>query len=195
MYCMQCITLKYRMRYISLLCSKTNKMRKLYILLICIYLTGCDQGSQNDGNTTELEGTWASVCFSGFSGFSGAPSTSQKIITTYHLNSVTTKVATYSDSTCSQLESTVDATQSTLFVDPENIPTSFKIGSEVLSANGINVKEIDFYTKTNDIHKNIYLLQDNFTTLYFGVSCLFSPNTCIGNRPTEIDFSNENTKT
>ncbi len=170
-----------------------NLIKYLFFVIILMFQACSQDGTQ----TTELEGAWSSTCLQSFpnSSYGIFDSASKQTITTYHSNSVISKVNSYADSNCTQLESSVDASQSGLFANPQDPLVSFKIGKEILSANGVTVKQIDFYTKNNVIQPDIYLLLNNDTTLYLGVPCSISPDQCVGNRPTEINYAIEYTKT
>lgn len=172
-----------------------NYMRivKLCILALAIIAQACDQ---NDTDTTELEGAWSSICIEGFPdlGFDLFDTTSHKVITTYQGRSINTQVEAYTDTGCSTLESTVNASESDLFINPDNVPVKFTIGKQTTSANGVAVREIDFFTETNEALPNIYLLQDNGNTLYFGIPCIVTTTTCNNNRATEIMYDLPYTK-
>jgi hypothetical protein len=158
------------------------------ILLVFMFfaLLACE--SETDSTTTELEGTWAGICIGGFS------NTSSKIITVFSGNKVTYFVNNYDGDSCSNLIETIPASESSLFVSPDELPTSFVIGNEITSANGVLVKEIDFTNANGQVGKNISLLQDNGNTLYFGIPCDFSPSPCTTDRTVQINYDQPNVK-
>jgi len=175
-------------------------MKKLLILIFFFTLQACNH---DDGASTELEGSWASICITsispslGFdlfdSTFTGPPSS--RIIHTFHGNSTSTAVEIYTDTDCINLDSTVSTIESNLFVNVDDIPITFKTGEQITSANGVQVKEIDFITANGTIIKNIYLLQDDNNTLYFGIGVCSAPlGTCPNERPTEIFYDFPYTK-
>lgn len=167
---------------------------KIFLLLVLLFVSACSETDQLP-LTSELEGSWESICLSSFSslGFSGQ-SGSNTIVTTYAGNSISTVVNNYSDADCSQLESTVDASQSSLFVSPGSVPESFVIGDVIQSSNGVEVKGIDFIDANGNVDLNIFLLQDNGNTLYFGLpACPVNDLSC-GLRSTEINYASPYTR-
>lgn len=171
------------------------KLIKFFCFALALLTQGC---SQDESSTTELEGTWSSKCYGGgelnFGLFDSNFTASRKIITTYHGTNISTQVVTYTDTICSNIESTVDASESTLFVEPGSTPVTFSTGEYVQSTNGVTVREIDFKMDNNQIAPNIYLLQDNGNTLYFGLVCIANDSglgvVCTTDRPTEINYDN-----
>ena len=151
---------------------------------------GCSQDtSSNPINITELEGNWESACLVGFS---SAPIS--KLIRTYNGDNLSFTYNTYTDTNCTNLESSIDANLNPNLSGPDGLPTKFLIGNQIISANGVTVKEIDYITKNNIVEKSIYLLQNNATTMYLALPCTISPATCIDDRPTEISYLNKYTK-
>ncbi|MDH5647034.1 MAG: hypothetical protein OEZ01_13555 [Candidatus Heimdallarchaeota archaeon] len=178
------------------------KLIKFLFLASVLLAQGC---SNDESSTTELEGAWSSICFgSGASEFNFGlfdttfTTASRKIITTYRGSNIRTQVETYSDTNCSNVESIVDASESTLFVESGSIPITFTIGEYITSANGVTVREIDFQMDSNEIVPNIYLLQDSGNTLYFGLVCRADDTglelVCTTDRPTEINYEYYYTK-
>ena len=153
-------------------------MNKFLLVLFAITLQSCS--SEDGAAKTELEGIW-SQCIPSVESFDDGGSLviintgpSKKVTTTYQGNTVSTLIATHSDTDCINLTSTAEPSKD-----------SFKIGNKFTSVNGVSVTEIDF--STND-YKTIYLLQDGGNTLYFGKQCDFINAQCSNNRPLEINY-------
>ena len=109
-------------------------------------------------------------------------------------NSISTQNIRYSDTNCSDITDSLVANPSPWLITPGNNPISFKIGDQVLSANGATVNEIDFINSSNQAQPSIYLLQNSNSTLYLGLPCGLGSAACLNNRPVEIDYNFAYTK-
>lgn len=162
-------------------------MRILVISMVTLFLGCTETDNESNGTATALEGTWASICVDQSLSFSGQTG-SNDIVTNYNGNNIGTTVNTYTDTGCTQLESVVEASQSTLFVSPGQTPKSFTVGSSIQTSNGADATEIDIVNIDGNTQLNIFLLQNNNSTLHFGLPLCPINNPSCGIRPTEINY-------
>jgi len=145
-------------------------------LFILLTLTGCSQ-SDSTGTPSELEGTWLSACSNTSFEFFGQTINEYSVTTiNFEANNYTLSSISYSDKNCT--------------VTPQvgsSFNTKFIIGPSVTTSNGVSAKQIDFVNSSGDTRLDIYLLQDNNNTLFFG------KNTHNG-RPSEINYADIYTK-
>ena len=158
---------------------------------------GCSKDSGNNTlQKTELEGLWTGTCIKRIDGFTSqadnAPASSN-LLREYKGNNIKFTYNTYTDTTCSILETSNDVSLNLNLSGPDGLPVTFIIGDEITSANGVAVKEIDYITENNIAEKSIFLLQNN-NTMFLALPCKFSPATCLNDRQTEISYLNEYTK-
>ncbi|MCW9046922.1 MAG: hypothetical protein OQK46_02495 [Gammaproteobacteria bacterium] len=161
----------------------------MHLFVLLLFLQACsDDGTTT--NITELEGSWGSTCFSG-----GV--NSFKTVINYQSNKTNVLVNTYSDNNCSIITASIPA-EETQLVNESTLGVTFEIGNTVTTINGASAKELNYYNKNNELVPNIYKLDNNDTTLYFGLICqpgLINPQmTCTTDRPTELEYNNYFTK-
>lgn len=164
-------------------------------LLAISLLQGCSENNDSTSGITELEGNWESTCNSGLGSLN--VTTSTKTIINYTGNTTSTTLNTYTDSNCTTLSTSLPA-QETQLVSPETLAVTFSIGETLITSNSVTAKELNNYNKDNIIVPDIYLLQNNNSTLIFGLKCQPSNSgpqlVCTTERPTELDYTNYFTK-
>ncbi len=165
------------------------------ILLSVSLLQGCSESTDNTNVVTELEGNWEGICTSGFGSFNATYSI--KTVINFSGNKTSTTINNYTDQNCTTLSSSLPI-QATQLVNPETLAVTFSIGQSFTTSNSVAAKELNNYNANNVLVPDIYLLQNNNTTLFFGLKCQLS-NTgpqlvCTTERPTELDYTNYFTK-
>jgi len=156
-------------------------MKRILYFLMTLSILGCES---SNSDITDLEGSWVSQC----SDFGNIPNTSKKIIYTFHGNSLDLFVDVYDDSTCANFSNSTPFHEYYFAVNQNYVPIIFSIGASVTTLNGVVVKEIDLIT-SGEVSQNIYLLQDNSNTLFFGLQCDDVGSSCTTSRPNEINYN------
>lgn len=150
---------------------------------------------------TELEGNWESMCVPLLTPSGPTPdplppapgtgTTPSKFTISFIADTVTQKLDTYSDANCTTLVTSRTFAE-IAYVNPDDVYVRFEIGSTITTSNGVTVREIDFFAVNDKLIPDIYLLQNNGSTLYFGTKC-YPDSTgitmgCTGDRPTELYY-------
>ena len=159
------------------------------IIFVISLLSGC---SEENIDATELEGSWASSCRDGelnTINFFNNPTGSSKFIYQFEGNKVTEKVAMYSDKNCVQATKTVNFDDENFIVFPgTEFYRTFTIGNTITTSDDVNAVEIDFYAD-NNIYLNIYTINKETNTLYFGIACpveAINVGPCVNDRPNQL---------
>jgi len=161
-------------------------MKPTLILIVALTLSACSDSEETHENTTELSGSWTSICKSGdFFGdpYSGNTNITFKSNTVLHVSNI------YTDSNCQVLTLSLEANHALVIGNEETLEhvQTFEIGNEVIADNGELVKEINYFTSENMLIKDIFLIQDD-SSIYFGYPC--NPIFCEkGDRPVLVNYS------
>ena len=165
-------------------------MKKIFIISILLIMQGC---TNEDDAGKEISGSWLSVCSTEFLSVNSTPIQTIPFKTklTYINNSVFVYINTYSDNDCLSLISS-DSAEDTGLLALSTLPVTYEIGNQITTSNGVVVKELNNYNHLEELVPDIFLIENNGTTLYLGQKCipqLNGPNfTCPTDRPTELDY-------
>jgi len=165
-------------------------MKKVFILLMLLAMQGCTDGNSE---SNELGGSWLSKCSTEFSPVNSTPfqTIPFKSKLTYTNNAVFVHINTYSDNDCLTLVKSEPAEGSGL-ISLSSLPVTYDLGNQITTSNGIVVKELNNYNHLEELVPDIFLIDNNGTTLYFGQKCIPVPNNpnfiCPTDRPAELDY-------
>ena len=164
-------------------------------LLVLVAITGCSQQS-DDTSLTELEGEWRGQCTTTTTTFPATNSINYVLI--YESNTSTHHVNEYSDINCNLLVKQVPVLGRDFNPSTDGVDGVFQIGDLILAQDGVTAKELIYTTASGQTLYDIYLLQNNNSTLILGVKCPPPsggfPSACNITRPTALNYSGYYTK-
>ena len=172
-------------------------MKILLTTTLLFILTSCDTSTTESelALATEIEGVWAGDCYVTQSANSPLTNSVNEVFI-YSKNSSKNQIREYSDTNCDNIVYTSEILNTTFSGDQERVGETFTIGEEIITNNGVTVKTITYQTPLSYEIYDIFLLQNNNTTLLFGKKCINSHliRNCEQEKPTELNYNHVFTK-
>jgi len=189
-----------KMSVLNLLkCSMVKPYQLLQLLLMMTVLlfsiTSCDQS--NGGGATILEGEWRGECTNGPTISNNGIESVNKVII-FKGTSSTTHFNEYSDDSCTVYVKKVITLS---LAESDGVNGSFEIGTGIKTSNGVDATKIIYspYSGSSADIVDIFLLQNNNTTLILGIKCqsftqVIGGRQCHATTPTELNYAKPYTK-
>lgn len=163
-------------------------MRIFSILILFISLASCEQSS----NVTEIQGEWRSQCES-IIGTSNEMISIHKVLI-FSSNTSSHHINEYSDVNCTVFNKKITTLGADEISGSEGVNGTYTIGQKMVTSNGVDATHLNYITTRGREFGDIYLLQNNNTTLFLGEKCPTNDLSCTHVRPDRLNYNKPFTK-